>query len=114
VSAVIVGALGSVGLTLYAGRTGPPILMPMFVVWVLSPFAALGVAEAVSKRWSTTTRTALHSVMLIVCVASLAIYTHRVMNPPKAQGAFVFVMVPPASWLFAAMTVPAAALMKKS
>ena len=42
---VIAGAVGSVGLTLYAGRSTPRFLLVLFVIWVLSPFVALAWAN---------------------------------------------------------------------
>lgn len=39
--AAAVGAVGSVGLTLYVGRHNPSrILISLFLIWVLSPFVA--------------------------------------------------------------------------
>ena len=49
--AVVAGAVGSVGLMLHAGRRSPRILLVPFLIWVLSPFMALVLADAVSKRW---------------------------------------------------------------
>ncbi len=108
--AVLTGAVVSVGLMLRAGH--PPLfLRVLFVIWVLSPFVALLWADTVSKRWSTPTRATLYSVMLVVALGSLAIYGNDALRPRKAQPAFVYVLVPPASWLFAALVVPIAAVM---
>jgi hypothetical protein len=76
-------------------------------IWVLSPFIALVLANVVSKRGSSLTRATLYGVMLAVALGSLAIYgddAHR-----RAQTAFVFVLVPPASWLLIVRAVPIAA-----
>ena len=102
------GAVGSVGLMLRAGH--PPLfLRVLFAIWVLSPFMALALANVVSKRWSDLTRAALYGVMLAVTLATLAIYGNVAFGPPRAQRAFVFVVVPPASWLLIAIVVPIAA-----
>jgi hypothetical protein len=85
----------------------------IFVFWVLSPFLALAWADRVSKRWSVPTRATLHSVMLVITLASLAIYAYDALRPRTAQPAFVFVVVPPASWLLAAIVVAMAALITK-
>src|SRR5437867_167243 len=58
--AVVAGAVGSVGLTLRAGRGTPRFLLVLFVIWVLSPFVVLAWANVVSKRWSVLTRAALY------------------------------------------------------
>jgi hypothetical protein len=107
--AVLAGALGSVGLMLRAGH--PPLfLRVLFAIWVLSPFAVLVFAHSVSKRWSVFTRAALYGVMLAVTLGSLAIYGVVALGPPRPKPAFVFVLVPPASWLLAAIIIPIAAL----
>src|SRR5579863_8224623 len=98
--AVLAGAVGSVVLTLHAGRHNDSrILMVLFAAWVLSPFLALVLADVVSKGWSVLTRTTLYSVMLVVTLGSLGIYGDVALGPPRAKTAFVFVVVPPASWL---------------
>ena len=109
--AVLAGAVGSFGLMLHAGRRNDSrILLVLFTIWVLSPFVALVLADVVSKRWSVLTRATLHSVMLVLTIGSLAIYGDVASGPPRAKTAFVFVVVPPASWLLIAIAVLLAAL----
>ncbi len=108
--AVLAGAVGSVGLMLRAGQRTPRLLLVLFFFWVLSPFVALVLAHVVSKRWSVLTRATLYSVMLVVTLGSLAIYGDDALRPRKAQAAFWYVLVPPASWLLIAIVVPIAAL----
>jgi hypothetical protein len=104
------GAAGSVALLLWAGRRNNSILlMVLFTLWVLSPYAALLVASVISKRWSALTRTTLYSLMLVVALGSLAIYGGDALGPPRAKAAFFFVVVPPASWLLIAIALPIAA-----
>ena len=108
---VLGGAVGSVGLMLRAGHRNPSrILLMLFALWVLSPFMALVLANVVSKRWSALTRVTLHCVMLVLTLGSLAVYGDVALGPPRAKTAFVFVVVPPASWLLIAVVVPIAAL----
>lgn len=112
--AVLVGAAGSLVFLLRAGRRTPRFLLILFVIWVLSPFVALVWASMVSKRWSVVTRATLYSVMLVVALASLAIYGDLVVvAPPGSANAFVFVVVAPASWLLIALAVPIAALISR-
>jgi hypothetical protein len=111
--AVVVCAVGSVGLTLRAGRRTPRLLLVLFVIWVLSPLAALAWANLVSKRWSALTRATLYCVTLVVTLGSLAIYGDLVMPPAGSPRAFVFVAVPPASWLLLATVVPIASLVSR-
>ena len=111
--AVMAGAVGSVGLMLYAGRHAPWLLIVLFAMWVLSPFIALASATVVSKRWSVLTRATLYSVMLVVALGSLAVYGADALRPPRAQAAFVFVVVAPASWLLSAIAVAIAAFISR-
>src|ERR1700732_2890570 len=48
----VAGAVGSVFLMLRAGqRNDSRMLLTLFAIWVLSPFAVLVLANVVSKRW---------------------------------------------------------------
>jgi len=108
--AVVAGAVGSVGLTLRAGRSTPRLLLVLFVLWVLSPFVALAWATMVAKRWSVLTRAMLYCVTLVVTLGSLAIYGSVVLPPVGSPRAFVFVVVPPGSWLLITIVVLLTAL----
>jgi len=112
--AAVVGAVGAVALMLYAGRANQHILVTvLFVFWVLAPFVALAWADRMSVRWSVVTRTALHWMTVVITMGSLAIYVQRVLRPPRTTGAFVFVAVPVASCLLAAIAVAVAALLSR-
>jgi hypothetical protein len=64
----------------------------------------------VSKRWSVLTQTTLYGVILVLTLGSLAIYGDVVdVKPPGSANAFLWVAVPPASWLFMTIVVPTAA-----
>jgi len=100
---VLAGAGGSVGLMLLVGhRNNSRILLVLFAIWVLSPFMALLLANVTSKRWSVHTRSTLYSVMLVLTLGSLAVYGYVALGPPTAKPAFVFLVVPMASWLLIA------------
>jgi hypothetical protein len=108
--AVVAGALGSVGLMLWVGHRNPSrVLLLLFVIWDLSPFIALILADIVSKRWSVLTRATLYGVMLILTLGSLALYADVVWRP-RPQPAFMFLVVPLVSWLLMTIVVPIAAL----
>ncbi len=111
--AVVAGAVGSVGLMLRAGRSTPRLLLVLFVVWVLSPFVALAWANMVSKRWSVLTRATLYCVTLVITLGSLAIYGELVLPPAGSPRAFVFVAVPPGSWLLMTIVVAIPALISR-
>lgn len=106
---VLAGAGGSVGLMLRAGRNNNSrILLVLFAIWVLSPFVALIFADLVSRDWPVLTPSTLYTMMLVLSLGSLAIYGYDAVRP-RAKAAFVFVVVPPASWLLIAIVVPVAA-----
>lgn len=110
--AVATGAAGSLGFMLMAGH--PPLfLRVLFAIWVLSPFAVLVAAHAASARWSRPTCTTLYSLMFAVTLVSLGIYGTVALSPPRPQEAFVFVVVPPASWLLTAVALPLAARLSR-
>ena len=109
--AIAIGAAGSVGLMLYAGRRNPSrLLILMFVIWVLSPFVLLALASIVSKRWSDVTRATLYVVTLVLTFSTLAIYAQRAFGPPRPQAAFMFIVLPPVSWVLSAIVVGIAGL----
>jgi len=101
--AVLVGAVGSVGLMLYVGRRNESrILLILFALWVLSPFVALVWANVVSKRWPVHTPT-LYSLMLVLTLGTLALYADVAFWRPRPKPASVFLLVPPVSWLVIAI-----------
>ena len=101
--AVAVGAAGSVALTLRASERAPRFLLVLFIIWVLSPFAALAWANLVSRHWSVLTRAMLYGVSFVIVLSSLAIYGGVVSPPAGSPHAFIFVAVPPVSLLLMAL-----------
>jgi hypothetical protein len=111
--ALVIGAIGSLGLWIHAAQHPPPLIIALFVVWVLSPFVVLGIAHAVAKCWAPSTQTALYWVTLLVTVASIAIYADDAVAHRTAHPAFVYVAVPPASWLASAIAFGVGAWMAR-
>jgi len=112
-AAVVLGAVGSVALMLWVGHRNPSrLLLTLFVIWDLSPFVALLLADMVSKRWQVLTRATLHIVMLILALSSLVLYADAVLRP-RPQPAFRFIIVPLGSWLLIVIVVPLAALISR-
>ena len=102
--AVLLGAAGSLGFTLYTGRNNSSVLLILlFCAWVLSPFMALLVVDFISKRWTDRNRVRLYGLMLVVAVVSLIGYSGLML--PRAKPAFVFLMIPLASWVLLAIMV---------
>jgi K+-transporting ATPase A subunit len=108
--AIGVSAAASLGLMFHASDRRPPLLMAIFVVWILAPFVSLVLADKFSPRWSVLTRTTLYSLMLVVALGSLAAYGYDAVRPRHAQAAFVYVMIPPVSCLLIATALAIAAL----
>jgi hypothetical protein len=104
--ASLIGAVGSALFLLRATSRNPsPLLVALLTAWVVSPFVALIWANVVSRKWSVPTRAALHGVALVTVLSSLAVYGVDALWSRSSQGAFVFIVVPPASWLFGATLV---------
>jgi hypothetical protein len=99
-----VGAAGSLVVMFRAGQHTPRLLLVLFTLWVLLPFAVLLLANIVSKRWSTTTRIMLYCTMVIVSLGSLAMYSGWFdVKPAGSANAFLFIAVPAASLIFIAI-----------
>src|SRR3954451_6785353 len=102
--ALLAGAGGSLDFMLRVGhRNKSRILLMLFGIWVLSPFVLLLLTNLVSKPWAAATRATFYTVMLVVSLASLAIYGYVAFGPPRATPAFAFLMVPLGSWLLIAI-----------
>jgi hypothetical protein len=112
--AVIVGGLASEVLMLLTGtRQRPVLIIILFTGWVLAPFVATALASFISKRWSVITQGTLYVLMLILTVASLAIYVNDFLHPPKSTAAFVWVAVPMVSGLVILVVLATAALISR-
>jgi hypothetical protein len=113
--AIVLGGVGSVTLTLYTGRRNPSaLLMAVFAIWVLLPFVALAVADAMSTNWSALTRTVLYALMIVITIDTLGIYAYVAFGPSRPQPAFWFLVVPPASLLLIAILLRTVAGIVKS
>ena len=97
--AVAAGAVGSIGLLFHASQHAPRLLIALFVMWVLGPFLALGLAHVAAKRWGILSRGTLSALMLVVTLGSLAAYVDDAFGHRRPQAAFVYVVVPLASWI---------------
>jgi hypothetical protein len=111
--AVMAGAVSSVGLMLRVGYRNPSrLLIALFLVWDLSPFVVLVLADMFSKRWPAITRTTLHAVMIVIALGSVALYGDVVLRP-RPQPAAMFLIVPVASGLLILVVLPIAALISR-
>ena len=114
-AALLAGAVTSAALTIYVGRHNPsPLLIFLFLVWVLFPFAALFAAQTKSTQWAALTRTTLSALAVFIPIASIAIYAYTAFGPHMRTPAAPFLFVPFASLLIAALALAAAALSSRS
>jgi len=101
--AIVAGAAGSVGLMLHVGYRNdasmPFILLIFFTVWVLSPFVGFLLFDLAPKRRSVRHPAALHGVMLLLAIVSLATYGLVAFGTPRPKPAAVFLLVPLGSWV---------------
>src|SRR5665213_1757346 len=96
--ALALGAVASVAFTVGAGHRNPSyVLMAMFVVWVLSPYAMLG--WLTTKPSAGRNRGILAAVILLLSFLPPVIYGAVALGPPRPNTAASFLMVPAASWL---------------
>jgi hypothetical protein len=108
--AITVSLALSICLFLRAGQRTPRLLLLAMAVWVLSPFAILAWLNLVSKPWPILSRVAVHCVTLVITLGTLAVYGDDAVGHRRAQAAFVYVIVPPVSWLLMAVTIAVPAL----
>jgi len=112
--AAVVGAVGSVALTLYAGRDNNlPFLMILMAGWVLAPFMGYALASRYSGSWTASTRAVLDGIIVLVAVASVVIYARGALRPRASRPAAVFVGVPIAAWLLMLIGVSLTALISR-
>jgi hypothetical protein len=111
--ACMVGGGASLAFMYRVGHRNPSfVLMLLFTVWVLSPFVALLVGAIASAGWAVRSRAALHGVMLAVSFLSPVAYGIVALGPPRPRPAFVFLVVPLASWCLGAGAVAIASFFK--
>ncbi len=107
---LIIGAIGSFYLTLEKGQHNRSAFLDiLFLIWVLSPFAALYIASILSERWGRLTRKSLYLLMLVVTPFSLVCYGGN-FHLHGTKPAFIFLVTPPILWLLIAIVIPIAEL----
>lgn len=112
--AMIIGAIESETMLLNAGKSPSSLLVVLFSVWVLAPFAALAIAEVASSRWRPATQLALHALIIVIIAISLALYSRYIPMPAGSPNAFVFVATPPATLLALAFAFAGARIVTRN
>ncbi len=92
---VALGAVGSLVFMFRVGRHNPSaILMILFTLWVVAPFAAMVSAPMLFKKWSVGGRAWFHFFTIVVALGSCGIYGDIAFGTPRPQPAFMFLVVP--------------------
>jgi hypothetical protein len=111
VIALVVWAIGagvSVNLTLYAGHNNKSgLLVSLFVVWVLSPFAAMLAAHVFFRRRPPLVKVTVYCLMVAIALVSLLAYSNT-LNPFAGKPAAVFLIVPLLLWVVTLVAIPVA------
>ena len=108
--ALLVGAVGSGGFTLCAGRVrlhSPALLATAFVVWVCTPFLGAMLAYRISGATSGRGRALIEIFIFVLSAVSLAVYGVATFAGARPI-APVFIMMPPASWIAIALALAGA------
>src|SRR5271165_2750828 len=99
-AAVVVGAIGSAGLTLWAGRHNPSLLLHvLFAGWVLLPCAGLLAAHRAAQNSPPGVGAAMHAAIVALAVLPVALYVTVAVLAPGHPATFAFLAVPAVSWL---------------
>jgi len=109
VIAVVAGAIITFYLIFQAGGNNKSILLLfLFIVWDLSPFAALLAANSVSQHWPVAVKIVLYSLMFIIAAGSTIYYWSIAwLTGPSRTGPFL--IIPLVSWLMMVIIIPASA-----
>ena len=111
--ALLVGAVGSFALMLRTSPNMPTLNIVLIGLWVISPFVLLALCDRLAKRWPQLSRATIHVLALVLAVVSLSVYQSVAFGPPRPKPAFLFVLIPPISWLVIATGLGAAALVSR-
>ena len=83
---ILTAAVGSLALMLWpGGHNRSYVLLFLFAIWVLAPFAAMLCTGA--------------KFVPLVAIGSLTVYCFDAMRPAHPQAAFIYVVVPPVSFV---------------
>lgn len=97
--AIIAGGAGSLALMLFAGRNSPLVLQLLFAIWVPAPFIAGWFAHIGSWTWPEEMRLLVYFLIIVICIAALAVYAFAAFGPLRGRPAPFFVAVPVILWL---------------
>jgi hypothetical protein len=101
---VVLCALGSLACTLYAGQHNRSVLLVgMFAVWVVAPFAGLLMFLRSTYRKSPQAGSPIPLFSTILSMAAMTILAVFTLHPQSHNAAAPFLMVPAWLWLAIAL-----------
>ena len=96
---VVLSALGSLACTLYAGQHNRSVLLVgMFAVWVVAPFAGLLVVLPRWERALSQPATLLLANAMVLSITEFFIYAMYALHPRGNNAAAPFLLGPVFSW----------------
>jgi hypothetical protein len=103
---VLIGAAITLCLVMQAGAHNKSVLLLLlFILWDLSPFAALLVANSFYKHHAVVVLVTLYILMLIIAIGAPLFYWHiSGLSGPSRTGPFL--VVPILSWLLMIIILP--------
>src|ERR1044071_4488357 len=108
--AAFLASIVSVALMLRACRfNDSPFALVLIALWILSPMAALALADLAANRWPILGRSTVNILMLLLAAASLIIYGIDVLIPLSPRRGFPYALIPLVSWLLLAIVLAVAA-----
>ncbi len=104
--AALIGAVGSVASELWVGwGNRSVVLIGMFTLWVLSPFAGFGWMARKADRATAWIGGVLHGVIIVLSLGALALYASVALGPRPAKPALPFLVMPLALWICVVLLV---------
>ena len=104
VTATVCGAVATLICVAKVGHRNSSLLLPLlFVLWDLSPFAAMLLLQVRSARWDSRARTRMYIATAFLSLVSAARYAIVAFGPPRPRIASTFLVVPLVSWLVIAI-----------
>lgn len=115
IASTAIGGTLAIALMLVVGRNNPSrLLLSLFALWVLIPFAMLLGAYTRATAWPASTRTTLDVLMVSVPVVMVSVYANVALGPDSARHARLFVLVPPVASLLVVATLSVTLLLHRS
>lgn len=112
--ALLAGAVAAIAFTLYNGRANPDwVLTALFVLWVAAPFGGAALSRHAARQWPEASRHVTDAVAVSLAIVTTLAFALDSVRPFSNKGAFAYVVIPAAGWLFVAAGTLVAAVMAR-